>query len=271
MQTRIKTVGVVGAGAMGRGIAQIATQAGCQVRLFDMQPAAVAAARDHVLSQWDKLQEKGRLDAATVAGCRERLQGVDSLEALAGCDLVIEAIVERLDAKRQLFAALEGILGPDAILASNTSSLSVTAIGAGVQRPQRPDRVISPSAPPRLVLPYCPQQVFAHRCRCTVCGRCGAARFTDLRIDAAQGELRSAAMALEEAAAALADRIEARAVTAGALAAEAIAATQRLYALSSILALALSLAVMWFYVRGNLRLPPSSRKAATRSRGWRGR
>jgi two-component system sensor histidine kinase TorS len=74
----------------------------------------------------------------------------------------------------------------------------------------------------------------------------------DLRIDAAQGELRSAAMALEEAAAALADRIEARAVTAGALAAEAIAATQRLYALSSILALALSLAVMWFYVRGNL-------------------
>lgn len=72
------------------------------------------------------------------------------------------------------------------------------------------------------------------------------------RIDAAQGELRSAAVALEGAASGLADRIEARAVTAGALAAEAIAATQRLYALSSILALALSLAVMWFYVRGNV-------------------
>ncbi len=112
MQTRIKTVGVVGAGAMGRGIAQIAAQAGCQVRLFDMQAAAVAAARDHVLSQWDRLQEKGKLDAAAVAACRERLQGVDSLEALAGCDVVIEAIVERLDAKRQLFAALEGVLGP---------------------------------------------------------------------------------------------------------------------------------------------------------------
>ncbi len=137
MQTRIKTVGVVGAGAMGRGIAQIAAQAGCQVRLFDMQAAAVAAARDHVLSQWDRLQEKGKLDAAAVAACRERLQGVDSLEALAGCDVVIEAIVERLDAKRQLFAALEGVLGPDAILASNTSSLSVTAIAAGLQRPQR--------------------------------------------------------------------------------------------------------------------------------------
>jgi two-component system sensor histidine kinase TorS len=74
----------------------------------------------------------------------------------------------------------------------------------------------------------------------------------DHRIDAAQGELRSAAVALEEAASGLADRIEARAVTAGALAAEAIAATQRLYALSSILALGLSLAVMWFYVRGNV-------------------
>ncbi len=135
--TDFKVVAVIGAGAMGRGIAQLAAQAGCQVRLFDQQAGAVDAARQAIGSQWDRMQEKGKLDAAEVGALKGRLQGADSLEALAGSDLAIEAIVERLDVKRQLFASLEPILGPDAVLASNTSSLSITALGAGVQKPER--------------------------------------------------------------------------------------------------------------------------------------
>ena len=131
------TVGVVGAGAMGRGIAQIAAQAGSTVKLYDTQPQAVAKARDELFSQWDRLLEKGRMDAAAVQACKQRLQAADSLQALADCDLVVEAVVERLDVKKALFAELEAIVRPGAVLATNTSSLSVTAIAAGLKRPQR--------------------------------------------------------------------------------------------------------------------------------------
>jgi 3-hydroxybutyryl-CoA dehydrogenase len=137
MQTRFTTVGVAGAGAMGRGIAQIAAQAGSTVRLFDTQAGAVARARDELFTQWDKLQEKGRMDAAAVAACKQRLQPAATLGDLADCQLVIEAVVERLDVKKSLFGELEGIVGDDAVLATNTSSLSVTAIAAGLKRPQR--------------------------------------------------------------------------------------------------------------------------------------
>jgi len=131
------SIGVVGAGAMGRGIAQIAAQAGSIVKLYDTQPQALAKARDDIFSQWDRLAEKGRMDAPAVQACKERLQAADTLQALAGCGLVVEAIVERLDVKKALFAQLEDVVGPDAVLATNTSSLSVTAIAAGMKRPQR--------------------------------------------------------------------------------------------------------------------------------------
>jgi 3-hydroxybutyryl-CoA dehydrogenase len=137
MTLTFKTVGVVGAGAMGRGIAQIAAQAGSTVRLFDMQKEAVEKARTEVSAQWTRLQEKGRMDEAAVRSCNERLQGASALSDLADCDLVVEAIVERLDVKKSLFADLEGIVRDDAVLATNTSSLSVTAIAAGLKRPQR--------------------------------------------------------------------------------------------------------------------------------------
>jgi 3-hydroxybutyryl-CoA dehydrogenase len=137
MQTTFKTVGVVGAGAMGRGIAQIAAQAGSTVRLYDTQPEAVARARDEILGQWARLQEKGRMEGAAVKACGDRLLPAADVNALADCDLVIEAIVERLDVKKSLFAQLENIVGPATVLASNTSSLSVTAIAAGLQRPER--------------------------------------------------------------------------------------------------------------------------------------
>lgn len=137
METQFKTVGVVGAGAMGRGIAQIAAQAGSTVHLYDTSAEAVARACDDIQGQWARMQEKGKLDAGAAQACRQRLQPAPGLQALAGCDLVVEAIVERLDVKKSLFAQLEGIVAPDAVLASNTSSLSITAIAAGMQRPQR--------------------------------------------------------------------------------------------------------------------------------------
>ena len=137
METRYNTIGIVGAGAMGRGIAQIAAQAGSTVRLFDTQPAAVQRAVQELGAQWDRLQEKGRLDAAAVQAARQRLQPATSLQELADCALVIEAVIERLDVKQSLFAELERIVGPDAVLATNTSSLSITAIANGLQRPQR--------------------------------------------------------------------------------------------------------------------------------------
>ncbi|MBX3655555.1 MAG: 3-hydroxyacyl-CoA dehydrogenase [Ramlibacter sp.] len=137
MNIVFKTIGIVGAGAMGRGIAQIAAQSGSAVLLFDTQPDAVSKAQAAVGSQWDKLQEKGRMAPADVQAAKARLQAAGSLGALAGCDLVVEAIVERLDVKKALFAELEGIVGETAVLATNTSSLSVTAIAAGLKRPQQ--------------------------------------------------------------------------------------------------------------------------------------
>ncbi|MEJ7932216.1 3-hydroxyacyl-CoA dehydrogenase [Ramlibacter sp. AN1015] len=137
MQSSFNTVGIVGTGAMGRGIAQIAAQAGCQVRLFDTQPDAVARAQQELASQWERLRDKGRMEAPEAEACKQRLSAATTLQELAGCELVVEAIVERLDAKQALFAQLEDIVGPDAVLASNTSSLSITAIAARLKQPQR--------------------------------------------------------------------------------------------------------------------------------------
>ena len=132
-----QTVGVVGAGAMGRGIAQIAAQAGSTVKLYDTQPQALEKARQELFGQWDRLLEKGRMDAAAVRACKDRLQTAGGLQELADCALVVEAVVERLDVKKSLFAELESVLAPRAVLATNTSSLSVTAIAAGLKQPQR--------------------------------------------------------------------------------------------------------------------------------------
>ncbi len=137
MNPSYKTTGLVGTGAMGRGIAQIAAQAGSTVLLHDAQAGAAQNAQTAIYSQWDKMAEKGRLDADALAGCKARLVCIGALEELAACDLVIEAIVERLDVKQALFAQLEAVVRPDAVLASNTSSLSVTALAARLKHPQR--------------------------------------------------------------------------------------------------------------------------------------
>ena len=125
------TVAVVGAGAMGQGIAQVAAQAGHPVLLVDTRPGAAQAAVESIAKALTALVEKGKRTAAERDATVDRLRAVNGLSDLAPAGLVVEAIVEDLDVKRRLFAELEGIVGPDAILATNTSSLSVTAIGAG--------------------------------------------------------------------------------------------------------------------------------------------
>lgn len=137
MANEFNCVGVVGAGAMGRGIAQMAAQAGCKVRLFDMAEAALHSARASIDAQWVRMAEKGRCSAEQASDWQHALSTHHDLGDLADCDLVIEAIVERLDVKRELFAQLEALLGADAVLASNTSSLSITALAAGAERPER--------------------------------------------------------------------------------------------------------------------------------------
>ena len=137
MQAIFQTVGVVGTGAMGQGIAQIAAQAGSLVKLYDLQPEAVAKASKNIQQQWDKLLEKNRFTAEQVTKFKANLQSASQLIDLSDCDLVIEAIVERLDIKKSFFAELEQLVRPSAVLVTNTSSLSVTAIASALKRPEQ--------------------------------------------------------------------------------------------------------------------------------------
>jgi 3-hydroxybutyryl-CoA dehydrogenase len=129
------TVGIVGTGAMGRGIAQIAAQAGSRVVLFDAAPDAANKARTAISQQWAKLVEKGRVTEFEAASRSAKLHVAGSIHDLAGCDLVVEAIVEKLSVKQTVLSEIEAIVNVDAVLVSNTSSLSVTAIAAGLKRP----------------------------------------------------------------------------------------------------------------------------------------
>lgn len=132
-----QVIAVIGAGAMGAGIAQVAAAAGHRVKLLDNRPGAATKAVAGLRGQFAKLAEKGKLtpDAARAAG--DRLVAVEAVTDLADAALIVEAIVENLEAKRQLYAELEGIVGSDCIFGTNTSSISVTAIGAPLKRPQR--------------------------------------------------------------------------------------------------------------------------------------
>jgi len=122
---------------MGRGIAQVAAQAGLEVRMHDARPGGAAEAREAIAAQLRALAAKGKLGAGAAQAAIDCLRPVDALAGLAKCGIVVEAIVEDLDAKRELFRALEGVVAPDCILATNTSSLQVTAIAAACRAPQR--------------------------------------------------------------------------------------------------------------------------------------
>jgi 3-hydroxybutyryl-CoA dehydrogenase len=133
----VKTVGVVGAGLMGRGIAQIAAQAGFDVRLVDAKPFAAADAKRLIAEQLTTLVAKGKISAAAAKAAVAHIALPESIAGLVDADLVIEAIVEQLDAKRALIASLDAVVGRECILATNTSSLSVTAIAASSAHPAR--------------------------------------------------------------------------------------------------------------------------------------
>ena len=137
MKNQFPLVGIVGTGAMGRGIAQIAAQAGSRVLLLDLQPGAAQAARQSIQAQWQRQQDKGRIGSEQALAWSSQLEPVAAIADLASCDLVVEAIIERLDAKQALFAELEAVVAPHAVLATNTSSLAVTAIAAKLHRPER--------------------------------------------------------------------------------------------------------------------------------------
>jgi len=130
-------VAVIGSGAMGSGIAQVAAVAGHTVKLFDTRPEAVDNAIAGIAKALARLVEKGRMGAAEADLARERVHAMRALAEAKDAALVVEAVVEDLDVKRTLFAQLEEVVGPDCILATNTSSISVTAIGALLKHPER--------------------------------------------------------------------------------------------------------------------------------------
>ncbi len=130
-------IGIMGAGTMGAGIAQVAAQAEHPVLLYDARAGAAAHAVRAISEVIGKLVGKGRLSAEQAVDTCARLRPVASLAELRGCGLVVEAIVEDLEAKRELFRGLEDVAAAETVFASNTSSLSITAIAAGLRRPER--------------------------------------------------------------------------------------------------------------------------------------
>jgi len=133
----ISKVGVVGLGTMGAGIAQVCIQAGFETVGREVSAELGKAARTRIEHYLGRGVEKGRLTAAERAAALGRLETTTELSELGGCDLVVEAIVEELDAKRELFGELDRVVDPHAVLATNTSALSVTEIAAATEHPER--------------------------------------------------------------------------------------------------------------------------------------
>ena len=133
----IRTVGVIGAGTMGNGIAQVFAQAGFAVRLVDVGQPMLDRARRAIEKSLAKLVEKGKLTDDDRTAALSRLATATALDGLADADYVVEAIVEDRDAKRAVFTSLDAITRRDVILASNTSSISITLLGAATKRPDK--------------------------------------------------------------------------------------------------------------------------------------
>ena len=133
----IKRVGVIGAGTMGNGIAQVFAQSGFEVQLIDMAAPALDRARETIEKSLDKFVEKGKLSRSDRDAALARLTTGTNVDALAGTDYVVEAILEDPDAKRALFSRLDALTRPDVVLSSNSSSISITTLGAATKRPDR--------------------------------------------------------------------------------------------------------------------------------------
>jgi 3-hydroxybutyryl-CoA dehydrogenase len=133
----IKRVGVIGAGTMGNGIAQVFAQSGFEVLLWDAIPAAVDRAKTTIDKSLGKFVEKGRMTAAGRDAALGRLTSSLTMDVMSGADYVVEAIAEDLKSKIDVFKRLDTITKPDVILSSNTSSISITVLGAATRRPDR--------------------------------------------------------------------------------------------------------------------------------------
>jgi len=132
-----RRIAVIGSGTMGSGIAQVFAQSGFSVTIQDVSPPALDRARAGIEKSLAKFVEKGKLSAEDRDATLGRLATAGTLDALASADYVVEAIVEDVDAKRSLFARLDQIVKPEVVLASNTSSISLTLIGAATKRPDK--------------------------------------------------------------------------------------------------------------------------------------
>jgi 3-hydroxybutyryl-CoA dehydrogenase len=133
----VKTVGVVGAGTMGSGIAQVFAQSGLPVRLADVAQSMLDRARSSIEKSLGKFVQKGNLTAADRDAALGRISTATSLDQLADADYIVEAIIESADAKRAVFTTLDALARPATILASNTSSISITLLGAATRRPDK--------------------------------------------------------------------------------------------------------------------------------------
>ena len=130
-------VGIIGAGTMGSGIAQVAASADCQVSLFDTKPEALAKSQQKLAKIMNRLIEKGRLTPIAANTIQANIKYIDTLEAMAESELIIEAIVENPTIKKAVFSTLESLVSRECIIASNTSSLSIASLAATCQHPER--------------------------------------------------------------------------------------------------------------------------------------
>jgi 3-hydroxybutyryl-CoA dehydrogenase len=133
----IKTIGVLGAGAMGSGIAQVAAQTGYNVIMRDIEDSFVERGVKGINAFLSKSVEKGKMDAAQKDAIMGRIKGTTDMSAMKDADFVIEVVLENLDLKKKVFKELDELCGPDVILASNTSSMSITEIAASTKRPEK--------------------------------------------------------------------------------------------------------------------------------------
>ena len=137
MSEQIQHIGVVGAGTMGHGIAQVAAQSGYRVTLADVSQSALEKGLAKIEKGFERLLGKGKISGEDRDAARGRLSGSGDLKDLRDCALVVEAAVEKLEIKREIFGELDGLCPPETILASNTSSISITRLAASTERPEK--------------------------------------------------------------------------------------------------------------------------------------